>query len=1083
MKKRNYLINFALKSKYNFFACIVALLVLVFSVSTVTYAWIEGASNITIKATDTQTTAGPAGIVNLSSDAVAHNASINLNSYIDPSNLYLAPATGEINSTTKAIDVSFINTDGTKRAANVNDISNNYIFFEVKIHCNDDMTGLKFSNSSYIKLNNSTVNSVKTGVSVLSASDRSVISSNILTSEQVATGQNICKDIEMDNDYIVQVKIWYDGTDNSGSTVSLNLNIVPATDYVTLFLQDYSNNETTQCLLSGKTLKVLYGSSSKTVTGSKSGSIYTFEKVPASNLSEIKFVAYNTDGSVYKTWDLTGTAVAENSYYNIYGDLKGTYNSVYPVYLKDASAENLLKASPAVTLTNGTESYTMYRGTSTTTYLTYIPKAAATDSKTVTFANSSYYATGAYTDANKYFYLFGETRTVSNSKNLCVGKWYATADQALASIKLQDRTKGRTVQTNAPTMYVSNIGISTPYKAYFNSSSNAWMVTATSEYGSTDAYIWSMYAYDSADALKYYWHKEARDADSDTTYTFTAVVADTAQTSDGTWGKVDASDIDPAILTGEKVSFYGGILSTWTVDGIYISKTSTTAATGLINSLNTPLPSGSQYPTYTLNSRTYTSDKFVNVEPYNYYLKNTTTFEGKKLSDTDSTYTAKGGAFYGLYSTTLNVNYLEVKDPISASTTVNSKNSASTSKISLTPGTKTVSLSTTVGQLKSYLGDNLSIEYHIKYNDNTYYEYISKIENITATTNSTESFDVSDYTQNEGDYFEIATVLTDGDVYYVADRDYVKVTSVVPTERVIYFKKPSSWPTTVYAYSWENEIGNGNQNAAYPGEAMTLVEGTTDFYSITLTNDSWDMIIFNCNNNSYKTGDLTIPTDGKDCYIQSTDTWTTYPPVDTEPDTVTVYLKNAANWSQPRAHIWKSTNTSDNYKTWNTADENMTYDSAKGLWYYTISKGDYDGGYNMICFHHGDNTASSNLSLLDGYIYNNSTGTWYDSTASTKRIYIDPNDCTWFYNDSCYLVIKYTGQSSYISLSAKTTTYNSRKCYYYDIPSDASGIYIARQNSSGTYNNYQIANPLGTQNYYKTNSSFDGGTWSTITIS
>lgn len=960
MKKKNYLIDFALKSKYNFFVSLVALLVLIFSVSTITYSWIEGATSISIKTSSVnpiKTYTGAEKAVNVSPDTTTYTDNLDLNQYIDPASLYLAPAKGSVNPTTKNIDVQFLSDDGkTYRTANTNDISNNYVFFEVKIICSDLITSYKFDSSS-ITVNNSATNSIKTGITVLD-SNRNVISSKILSSDDIASNQTACEGFEAGNEYILQFRIWNAADDsnysdtNAGKEVKFKLTLVPQQNITTLYLTDYTNNETTQNLLSDKVLKVICGSS--TITGEKSNNTYAFSKVPVDSLNDIKFVAYNSDETEYKTWDLTGTTVAEESYYNVYGSGLGTFNSVNPITLKDVSAENLLKSSPTVTLNNGTDSYTMYRGSSTSSFLTYVPADCA--GKVITFSNSGYYAKGVYVVASPYYYIFGETQTTDNSKTLCTGKWYASANQTTHSITLQDRTKGRAVQNNASNIYVSYNDMTTPYKAYYDSANNVWKITATNTSTGKDGNgVWKMEAYNSDNTLKYYWEKEDRDADTDTTYTF--ITADEpSATSDGTWGKYDTSDIDPAILAGTKVSFYAGIQNNWDIKGIFIAKGSV-SDTSAIKSLNSAEngTDKTKYYSKTVSSITYVSDKFVNQDSYKYNLSHSTGWAGIAINEE-----AKGGAFYGLNSNGGN-NVVPV-DSVSATTKINSSDTTETGKASVYQGTASVKLTTDVSQVKSLLGENLTIEYHIKYNSNTDYDYIQKIENITATSNTIAEFDVSAYTIAEGDTFEIATVLTDGDVYYVADRDYVTVTAVPQPRSVLVQAVDNAVVTVTYS---DGTIAEGGSASINDGTEITLnavVDSGYVFTKFEILNSDTNQVISTITTNNSK---YTVPAKNIVVKTYVTQSASNY-----------IYLNNAAGWSgTPQAHIWYNNGTSDvSLYSWNATESNMTLVSGN-IWKYEIPT---DHDYTGVVFHVGDTSKTTDLTISLGKIYNNSTGQWSD---------------------------------------------------------------------------------------------------------
>ena len=87
----------------------------------------------------------------------------------------------------------------------------------------------------------------------------------------------------------------------------------------------------------------------------------------------------------------------------------------------------------------------------------------------------------------------------------------------------------------------------------------------------------------------------------------------------------------------------------------------------------------------------------------------------------------------------------------------------------------------------------------------------------------------------------------------------------------IYFNNTAGWEA-VYAYTWN---ADGPTSGIWPGKAMTHVEGTV--YSIEVP-DGEENIIFNNGNGGEGnlTADLTIPTDGGNCYDYGSGAWTTY---------------------------------------------------------------------------------------------------------------------------------------------------------------------------------------------------------------
>lgn len=784
MKKRNFLLEFALKSKYNLFASITALVVLLFAISTVTYAWIEGATTLTINDNTGSVYSNSVKAVNISVGSSAANNTLNLSQYLDPvlgsGKFYLAPnAVGSLPDNNRGL----VNVKINGRDADTNDISTNYIFFETKIKCSGVVTDLLFDTSSYIKIGGTSgaaASNIKTGVTLLNASDRTPVYSNIYTAEQIASGSNAVTGFAQDGEYILQFKIWNEGdnTYNPGSEISINLVLIPQKDTTTLKLIDYTNNETSQNLLSSKTVKVEYAGGS--ITGTKSGTTYTFSDVPCSQLDNIKFVAYDSssdNAAIYASYDLTGTSVVKGSTYSVYGDPTpsdpkqtfGTFGAVQKVTLKDVSYENLLQSGTTVSIDNGVDSsvYTMYRGSSTTAFSAYVP--AASIGKTITFSNTGYTVSGTLSSSNPYYYIFGETMTKSGTKTVCAGKWYASDSQTTTTIEIQDKTKGRLVQTNAQNVYVQYSDLGTDfYKAYYDTTNSRWKITATNN----SIVVWSFEAYSDSSKM-YNWTSEAR-TDADTCFYF--ITAQTTGASDGSWNYT-GSDIDPGILTGEKVSFYGGIANDWSPSGVYISSTETTSASGAIE--GTKKADGTFYQFSNLPQgkpdalTTFVTTKFINVDSLNYYLKHKTDWAGKQIEEN-----AQGGKFYGLWSTKNDDNNIHPVDAVTGKTTIGSASEATSSespaKISSADASN-LTLSTVTSSITSLLGENLYIEYHVS-TDGTSYDCVKMMDSanpISNTTTTTNGLDLSGFIDADATLI-VKTVLTDGQVYYVSDTDYIK---------------------------------------------------------------------------------------------------------------------------------------------------------------------------------------------------------------------------------------------------------------------------------------------------------------------
>jgi hypothetical protein len=98
--------------------------------------------------------------------------------------------------------------------------------------------------------------------------------------------------------------------------------------------------------------------------------------------------------------------------------------------------------------------------------------------------------------------------------------------------------------------------------------------------------------------------------------------------------------------------------------------------------------------------------------------------------------------------------------------------------------------------------------------------------------------------------------------------------------KTIYCEMSQSWWTAdgaaVGIYTWND---NGDPKAAWPGERMTLVEGTTDVWSFDLDTEIYHMCIFTRVNGEgdvadfgAKTGDQLIPTDDKNLFTITSET-------------------------------------------------------------------------------------------------------------------------------------------------------------------------------------------------------------------
>ena len=169
----------------------------------------------------------------------------------------------------------------------------------------------------------------------------------------------------------------------------------------------------------------------------------------------------------------------------------------------------------------------------------------------------------------------------------------------------------------------------------------------------------------------------------------------------------------------------------------------------------------------------------------------------------------------------------------------------------------------------------------------------------------------------EGDYevkymFTVKAIAADYKKNYDSEADVVTVTTeaepvVTPTETKLYLQPNANWKidnARFAAYMWNN-AGNTWVN-------MTLVEGETNIYEMTLPN-GYPNIIFcrmnpsatanDWNNKWNQTGDLVVPTDGTNLYTVKENTWdngggtwSVYTPAVVEPETPAVVYTTVAEF-------------------------------------------------------------------------------------------------------------------------------------------------------------------------------------------
>ena len=255
------------------------------------------------------------------------------------------------------------------------------------------------------------------------------------------------------------------------------------------------------------------------------------------------------------------------------------------------------------------------------------------------------------------------------------------------------------------------------------------------------------------------------------------------------------------------------------------------------------------------------------------------------------------------------------------------------------------------------------------------------------------------------------------------------------TGDTVYVKANNGW-TNLHCYMW---TGN-TSNAAWPGVTMTKV--ADDVYSYTLNGDYENVIFNNSNNGSGQTSELKYAGNGK-IYDLSSRSWSTYAEPVTDPTSATggqettdpttapattapvggdgtlVYLKNDANWSTPCCYAWNG--SSDSNASW--PGVKMT-EIGDGYWMYRASN-----EYKNCIFSNSGNPQTGDLTVKNGYYYNNSKDSWegvYD-TSPLQVISYTADPATGIY----------TGTDVTLSASAKNS--DNTAIYYKFSVTNASG--------------------------------------------
>ena len=172
--------------------------------------------------------------------------------------------------------------------------------------------------------------------------------------------------------------------------------------------------------------------------------------------------------------------------------------------------------------------------------------------------------------------------------------------------------------------------------------------------------------------------------------------------------------------------------------------------------------------------------------------------------------------------------------------------------------------------------------------------------------------------------------------------------------KVFYLKNNASW-SSPYAYTWNDAAQKGD--VAWPGTKMTLVDSASKLYKVELPADSTsDMIIFD-NAAGTQTDNIKMPTDGNNCYDNSTGTWSKY--VELINVTSVSLNKTSAELEKGNTVALTATvnpsNATDKSVTWTSSNSAVASVSSTGV-VTAVSKGTAvitvkttDGGYTATC--------------------------------------------------------------------------------------------------------------------------------------
>lgn len=203
--------------------------------------------------------------------------------------------------------------------------------------------------------------------------------------------------------------------------------------------------------------------------------------------------------------------------------------------------------------------------------------------------------------------------------------------------------------------------------------------------------------------------------------------------------------------------------------------------------------------------------------------------------------------------------------------------------------------------------------------------------------------------------------------------NYYAEFAAVTTKR-IYFVNNDGW-SKVNCYAW-NSSGN---NGAWPGVAMTDSGKTNKdnkkIYYIDLPiSKNYKEIIFN--NGSSQTGNLTIPTDGKDLYDKKDNTWKNYSEYMEEQNvtntTRRIYFTNNWNWSSSSVYCYSFKDANNINGSWPGTKMTFVKNNGFGQGIFYV---DIPIQYTWVIFNNNSDSQTSDTQLHatnDGYYIDDS---------------------------------------------------------------------------------------------------------------